>query len=235
MIRLIGLDADDTLWHNEIVYREAKVALGRILARFADPPQTHEHLNRNEVRNVEVYGYGIKSFTFSMLETAAELSRGGLTSADIEAILGLGRAMLLREVEPIAHVGETLAALAPTMPLALLTKGDLAEQTRKINRSGWASLFRHVHVVADKTLTVYRDFLAQANVSPADFLMVGNSLRSDILPVLELGGHAAYIPHPLTWDHESAAMPSTENGRFHLLTDIRDVLPLVAGLTSRGP
>ena len=235
MICLIGFDADDTLWHNEIVYREAKQALGQLLARFADPLQTHEHLNRNEVRNVGVYGYGIKSFTFSMLETAVQLSHGGLTSADIEAILDLGRTMLQRDVEPIAHVGETLAALAPTMPLAFLTKGDLAEQTRKIDRSGWAELFRHVHVVADKTLTVYRDFLAEANVSPAEFLMVGNSLRSDILPVLELGGHAAYIPHPLTWDHESAAMPSTKDGRFRLLTDIRDVLPLVASLTSPAP
>ena len=235
MIRLIGFDADDTLWHNEIVYREAKQALCRILARFADPLQTDEHLNRKEVRNVGVYGYGIKSFTFSMLETAVELSRGGLTSADIEAILGLGRGMLHRDVEPIAHVGETLAALAPGIPLALLTKGDLAEQTRKIDRSGWAELFRHVQVVADKTLGMYRDFLAQASVSPANFLMVGNSLRSDILPVLELGGHAAYIPHPLTWDHESAATPSADNRRFHLLTSIRDVLPLVASLTSRGP
>ena len=235
MIRLIGFDADDTLWHNEIVYREAKGALGQLLARFADPLQTHEQLNRNELRNVGVYGYGIKSFTFSMLETAVEISRGGLTSADIETILGLGRAMLQRDVEPIAHVGETLAALAAATPLALLTKGDLAEQTRKISRSGWAELFRYVQVVADKTLSVYRDFLAQANVSPADFLMVGNSLRSDILPVLELGGQAAYIPHPLTWDHESAAMPSADNSRFHPLTDIRDVVPLVASLTSRGP
>ncbi len=209
-----------------------QASLGRILVRFADPSQTLDELDRTEVRNVDTYGYGIKSFTFSMLETAVAISRGGLTSADTQAILDLGRAMLRRDVEPMPYVGETLAALAPGVPLALLTKGDLAEQMRKIERSGWADLFRHKHVVADKTLRMYRDFLARVELPAADFLMVGNSLRSDVLPVLELGGHAAYIPHPLTWDHESAEMPSTDSGRFHVLTDIREVLPLVTRLTS---
>jgi len=230
MIRLIGLDADDTLWHNEIIYREAKEALANLLAPFAEPRRTLEHLDHAEVENVGVYGYGIKSFTFSMLETAVELSGGGLTAAHTQAILGLGRAMLAREVQPIPGVAETVASLAQCLPLALITKGDLAEQTRKIEQSGWREMFRYVHIVADKTLSMYRAFLAQVGVAPQAFLMVGNSMRSDILPVLELGGHAALVPHPLTWDHESADMPACDDGRFHPLEDIRDVLPLATRL-----
>jgi len=230
MIRLIGFDADDTLWHNEIIYREAKEALASLLTPFAEASRTLAHLDHAEVENVGVYGYGIKSFTFSMLETAVELSGGGLTGSHIQAILGLGRAMLAREVEPISYVAETVACLAQRVPLALLTKGDLAEQTHKIERSGWRELFRYVHVVADKTLPMYRAFLAQVDVAPQAFLMVGNSMRSDILPVLELGGHAAFVPHPLTWAHESADRPSSDDGHFHPLADIRDVLPLAARL-----
>jgi putative hydrolase of the HAD superfamily len=226
MIQLVGLDADDTLWHNEVVYHEAKEALTGILSSLADPQQTRAVLDRTEVRNVGLYGYGIKSFTFSMLETAVELAHGALNASHIEAILDLGRAMLARDVQPMAYVAETLTALAERVPLGLLTKGDLAEQTHKIEHSGWKDLFRQIHIVADKNPTVYRTFLAQAGVDPRHFLMVGNSMRSDILPVLDLGGHAAFVPHPLTWGHESAAAP-IGNGRFHPLEDIRGVLPLL--------
>ncbi len=227
MIRFVGLDADDTLWHNEVVYHEAKETLTEILSSFADPQQTRAVLDRIEVRNVDVYGYGIKSFTFSMLETGVELAGGALNGSQIDAILDLGRAMLAREVQPMPYVAEMLAVLAERVPLGLLTKGDLAEQTRKIEHSGWKDLFRLVQIVVDKDPAVYRAFLAQAGVEPEHFLMVGNSMRSDILPVLDLGGHAAFVPHPLTWGHESAAAPSRENGRFHPLDDIRGVLPLL--------
>jgi putative hydrolase of the HAD superfamily len=227
MIHFVGLDADDTLWHNEVVYHEARDALAEILSPFADLQQIQAVLDRIEVRNVAVYGYGIKSFTFSMLESAVDLARGTLSASQVSAILGLGRSMLAREVQPMAYVAETLAALAERVPLGLLTKGDLAEQTHKIDHSGWRDYFRLVHIVADKTRPVYRTFLAQAGVEAEHFLMVGNSMRSDILPVLDLGGHAAFVPHPLTWAHESAAAPSSEDGRFHPLDDIRGVLPLL--------
>ena len=205
MLHTIAFDADDTLWHNETHYTRAKQAFGALLAHHAAPQQAILRLDEIENANVALYGYGIKSFTLSMIETALELAHGALTGTDLSAILAVGREMLTHNVILFEHAAEMLAALAQRYPLMLITKGDTAEQSAKIERSGLADYFRIIEIVGDKTPAVYRALLERHYLRPEGFLMVGNSLKSDILPVLEIGGRAVYIPYAHTWAHEHVA------------------------------
>jgi putative hydrolase of the HAD superfamily len=206
----IGFDADDTLWENETHYHAAK---GRFAALFS-PAQSEEHalavLDEIEVRNVEVYGYGIKSYSLSMLEAAARLATGPLEPALLDALLAIAKDMLRTPVQLIDGVVEVLGQLAPRYRLVLLTKGDLFEQQAKIRRSGIADCFGFIRVLHEKTPEVYQEVLHDVGVPAGEFVMVGNSLRSDVLPALAIGARAVFIPHALTWSHEHiqpAAMP----------------------------
>jgi putative hydrolase of the HAD superfamily len=199
---VIALDADDTLWDNEYLYSEAKKKFIRLLSECEQADECERRLDEIEMENVRHYGYGIKSFILSMIQAALELSEAGVAAEKISAILGFAREMLSAEVRLIDGVGETLASLAQVHPLMLITKGDPSEQMRKIDDSGLGVYFRWVEVVADKSPAVYRSILARYGISPERFLMVGNSLRSDILPVLEIGGHAVLVPYANTWVHE---------------------------------
>ena len=198
----IGFDADDTLWENEIHYHAAKRRFAALLSGTQPEAQALAVLDEIEVRNVEVYGYGIKSFGLSMLEAAARLASGPLEPALLSSLLAIAKDMLRAPVELIDGVVEVLDRLAPHYHLVLLTKGDLFEQEAKIRRSGIADRFGLVRVLHEKTAEVYRQVLRDAAVPPEEFLMVGNSLRSDVLPALAIGARAAFIPHALTWSHE---------------------------------
>jgi putative hydrolase of the HAD superfamily len=199
----IGFDADDTLWHNEYLYRQTRQRFIDLLEECAGSEVCSQRLDDLETHNVRYYGYGIKSFILSMIEAAIELSEGQLAAEKISTILGFARDMLSAEVRLMDGVGETLAALAQQTPLVLITKGDPAEQKRKIDDSGLGGYFRWVEIVHDKTPETYRLILERCGVPPERFLMVGNSLRSDILPVLRLGGQAVLIPYADTWAHET--------------------------------
>jgi putative hydrolase of the HAD superfamily len=205
MIETIGLDADDTLWHNEPLYHLAKMTFSKILADYGEPQEIKAWLDKTEVRNIEYYGYGIKSFSLSMIEAATDISKGQVTGNEISEITAIAKKMLKAPVELIDCAKNTLDKLSTDYDLMLITKGDLFEQERKIDLSGISGYFRYLEVVGEKSEASYRKLLGQYNLDPARFMMVGNSLRSDILPVIHIGGQAVYIPNELTWFHENAS------------------------------
>jgi putative hydrolase of the HAD superfamily len=205
MIDIIGLDADDTLWHNEQLYHQAKKKFSQVMAKYSSSQVASLHLDQTEVRNIEHFGYGIKSFTLSMIETAVEVSNGQVEGEVIGELITVAKQMLSAEVELVEGAQETLARLSPSYDLMLITKGDSYEQERKIDRSGIAHHFLYLEVVGEKSEASYRKILGQYNLNPSRFLMVGNSLRSDILPVVRIGGKGVYIPNDQTWFHENAS------------------------------
>lgn len=226
-IRVIGFDADDTLWHNETIFERVHERYRALLARYHDAATVDRTLLATEMRNLELYGYGVKGFTLSCIETAIELTHGKISAEEVRTILQLGREMLDHPVELLDGVPEVLAQVAPTHPLLLITKGDLLDQQRKLAKSGLAPHFRGIEIVSEKDPRTYAEILERRNVTPAEFLMVGNSLKSDILPVLELGASGLHIPYHLTWAHERATARPAATGRFHEATSIRALLPLL--------
>src|SRR6266540_2913917 len=186
MFDVIAFDADDTLWHNEPIYRGAQRQVLDILAHYHDQEWIERRMYETEIRNLEHYGYGIKGFTLSMIETAIELTRE----------------MFKAPVELLDGVEETLTKLAASHELMLITKGDLFEQQAKIARSGLSGHFGKIEIVPVKIRETYQSIVARHEISPDRFLMVGNSIRSDVLPVIEMGGRAVHIPYETTWEHE---------------------------------
>jgi putative hydrolase of the HAD superfamily len=198
---VIAFDADDTLWQTEIYYQQASERCLHLISDLPGAPAAQRGLAEVEVRNVNWYGYGIKSFTLSMIETAVESSGGTLSADVLRSILDLGREMLRRDVVLFEHARATLAQAHDLM---LITKGDLMEQEDKILRSGLAGFFSRVEILADKTPLAYRKILDHYGIPVDKFVMVGNALKSDVLPVIELGATAVYIPCENTWAHERA-------------------------------
>lgn len=214
---LIAFDADDTLWHNERLYVDAQARFAQLLAHYHSPEWVSERLYQTETRNLQHFGYGIKAFALSMIETSIELTEGRISGQDIRVIVDLAKAMLNAEVELLGFVRETLDQLAKRYPLMVITKGDLLDQESKMSRSGLQGYFRHVEVVSQKTPETYARLLARHAIEARRFLMIGNSLRSDILPILELGGSAIHIPYETTWLHEMADPPPVgQPGYFRL-------------------
>lgn len=216
-IEVVGLDADDTLWLNESFFADAQATLGEILAPWGGEDVLARH-DATERRNLELFGYGVKGFTLSMIETALEISGGRITGREVAALLELGKEMLRHPVELLPGVADTVAALADSHRLVLITKGDLNHQEQKVARSGLADRFERVEIVSEKDEATYRAVLARVGVAPGQFCMVGNSVRSDVLPVLAIGGHAVHIPYSITWSHE-------------VVDDHRDTFPTLAAIT----
>lgn len=232
---IIAFDADDTLWQNERLYARAQSNLRSLLGHYVDEQRINASLYQTEMRNLEHFGYGIKAFALSMIETAIQLTDGRVSAPDIQRIIDSAREMILADIEVIEHVPETLAALADSHALMLITKGDLLDQERKIERSALGEYFRYVEIVSDKSRETYRAILARHDTRAGQFLMVGNSLRSDILPVLELGSTAVYIPHELTWAHESGDVPEPNRHGFHRLEHIGQLPELINRLENEQP
>ncbi len=232
MFDVIAFDADDTLWCNERDYRRAAARLQALLAPDHDAATVEQTLYETEMRNMAGYGYGLKAFTLSLIETAVSLSNGHLPHETIRALLDGAKEMIAAPVELLPGVKETLDALAPSYPLMVITKGDLLDQERKLARSGLANYFAHFEVVSHKTPDVYAAILRQHAIPAARFIMVGNSLRSDVLPVVEIGGTAVYTPHHLTWDHEADVDPRHDPNGYYELDDIRDLPTLLQQISS---
>ncbi len=224
---VIGFDADDTLWHNEVIFERVHVRYRELLGRYHDAKTVDQTLFATEMRNLELYGYGIKGFMLSAIETAIELTQGQISADEIRTLIGLGREMLQHPVELLAGVREVLPALAATHRLLLITKGDLRDQERKLAKSGLASYFAGVEIVSEKNEAAYERVLQRHQINPDDFLMVGNSLKSDILPVLALGGSGAHIPYPLLWEHERTVHLPDAPGRFFELKHLGELTALV--------
>ena len=224
---VIAFDADDTLWHSESLYAAAQEEYRRLLAPYAETETIDRMLHQTETRNLATYGYGIKGFALSMIEAALELSQQRVTGNEVQHVLDLAKRMLNTEVELLEGVTEIIAQLAATYPLMLITKGDLAHQAAKIEQSGLKPYFHSIEIVADKTSQSYAALLARHHIEPSRFLMIGNSLRSDILPVLEIGGQAVHIPYAITWAHEHADVLPDQQGRYHEIEHIRQLPTLL--------
>jgi putative hydrolase of the HAD superfamily len=217
MFDLIAFDADDTLWHNETLYARAQDRFMRLLESYHSREWIEQRLYETEMRNLRHFGYGIKAFMLSMIETAIELTEGRIDGNEIRQIVEAGKEMLQAEVQLFEGVEKTLEALSDSYPLMIITKGDLLDQHSKIERSGISGYFQFFEVISDKTRESYSAILNKHKVDPARFLMVGNSLRSDILPVLELGGTAVFVPYSLTWAHEAVVDQEVNSERyFHI-------------------
>jgi putative hydrolase of the HAD superfamily len=210
---LIGVDADDTLWHNEPVFRLTHERFNTLLRDFADPPAIEAKLEEVERRNLATYGYGAKGFTLSMIETALEVSDTRVAPAVLREILEAGREMMKHPHEPLPGVEDALKGLADRGRLILVTKGDLFHQEMKLAASGLGSYFSGVEIVSEKTPEVYSRVFARHGGRAEDAVMAGNSVKSDVLPMLAAGGYAALVPYPLVWSHEAADPPS-DHPRF---------------------
>ncbi|HEX8655371.1 MAG TPA: HAD family hydrolase [Allosphingosinicella sp.] len=221
-IALICLDADDTLWHNEAFFRSTFGRFAGLLADFAPADALQRQLDETEHRNLGAYGYGAKGFILSMLETAADVAGDALDPATVRAILALGRDMLAHPLEPLAGVVDALPALAERAPLVLVTKGDLHHQEAKLAASGFGAWFTGVEIVSNKRPETYARIFERYGAEPARAVMAGNSVRSDILPVLEAGAWAALIPFELVWSHEAAEAP-VGHPRYRELASIADL------------
>lgn len=232
MITAIGFDADDTLWHSETIFEDYHRRFQTLLARYHDPKTVESALYATEMRNLDLFGYGVKSFALSSIETAIELTRGTIPADELRALIQMAKEMLAHPVELLDGAAETIAALAADYRLIVITKGDLRHQERKFQRSGLAVHVPHCDVVSEKDNATYARILARHGIAPENFLMVGNSMRSDILPIIELGGHAVHIPYPLIWAHENVPAPA-DCPRFHALASLRELPALLAQL--RGP
>jgi putative hydrolase of the HAD superfamily len=229
-IKILAFDGDDTLWHNETHFHLTQQALRDLLLKHAPDADVENRLFATEMANLGLYGYGIKSFTLSMLETAIEVTEGRIPASDLEVILGWGKRMLQEPTELLEGVSEALRDASERYDLMLITKGDLFDQESKLARSGLADLFSGVEILSDKTVDSYRSVISRRGITPQEFVMVGNSLRSDVLPVVQMGGRAVHIPYHLTWQHEHLDDESLPAGGWHRLQRIAELGPLLASL-----
>lgn len=234
----IAFDADDTLWRNEDIFIHAQDEFIRLLSPYHDDNYIRSHLNEVQIKNLEHFGYGIKGFTLSMIETAIELTEGRVTGNEIHEIIQLAKCMLASPVELLPNVSQVLADLQGKYRLMVITKGDLLDQESKLARSGIADVFDAIEVVSDKTSDVYQQILQRHKIAAEEFLMVGNSLKSDILPVLDVGGQALHIPYHSTWDHElvteSTLLHYPQLGALRDISQLTDWLSAVSSNTEKA-
>src|SRR3990167_1214409 len=228
-ITTVGLDADDTLWHNETLFRLTHKRFTDLLSPYCDATTLEARLAETEQRNLRLYGYGVKGFTLSRIETARELPEGAAASSVIREILSAGREMLTEPVEPLPGVDQALARLSERYRLVLITKGDLLHQEQKLAASGLGDLFAAVEIVSEKDADTYRRVFARHGTGPEQAVMAGNSVRSDVVPALDAGCWGALIPYPLVWAHEAASAPS-DHPRYVELGSISDLPAWVDGL-----
>lgn len=224
----LAFDADDTLWHNEAFFRGTQTRFAELMAPFCETNHLEQRLLAAEQRNLERYGYGIKGFTLSMIETAVEVSDARVDGKVIEQLLAMGRDMLNHPVDVLDGVREVLEEYHGVADLIVITKGDLIDQERKVAQSGLGDFFDSVEIVSEKTQAIYQRIFAERDTARA--MMIGNSIKSDILPALDAGVWAAYVPHDLTWELEIAPEP-VDHARYHRLDSIADLPKLVAKLS----
>ncbi len=227
--RVIAFDADDTLWHNETIFEDVHERYRALLATYHDRATVDRTLFATEMRNLELYGYGVKGFMLSAIETAIELTEGKISASEIRTLIQLGQGMLSHPVELLDGVADVVQRVASRYELLLITKGDLRDQQRKLTKSGLGSFFAKVEIVSEKNEASYAEIFRDHGVAAEEVLMVGNSLKSDIVPVLALGGSAAHVPYHLTWAHETVEQHPQAEGRFFELKSIRE-LPALVGV-----
>ncbi|MEQ9168069.1 MAG: HAD family hydrolase [Fulvivirga sp.] len=223
-IKVVAFDADDTLWVNENYFREAEGEFVKLMSIYGSEEDTMKVLFEIEMQNLGIYGFGIKGFMLAMTEAAGRISKGKVTSTEIDKILDLGKAMLNKPVELLDKVEDILKKVQQKYKVILATKGDLLDQQRKLEKSGLEKYFHHIEVMSDKKVKDYQKLIKHLDIRPEEFLMVGNSLKSDILPVIEIGGKAIYVPYEITWLHEQAAPEDQHNDKYVEVAKLHKVL-----------
>ncbi|HSG36185.1 MAG TPA: HAD family hydrolase [Paracoccaceae bacterium] len=223
----IAFDADDTLWENEQFFQATKTDFTELLSDYVEPDHLDQRLTAAEMRNLARYGYGIKGFTLSMIETAIEVTESRVPTQTIAEVLRMGREMLDHPIELLPHVKDCLESLGSEPDIILITKGDLLHQEQKLAQSGLGDYFDAVEIVSEKTPEIYQRIFARRDRPRA--MMVGNSMRSDVLPAIAAGAWGTYVPHDLTWDHERAEAPAN-TARFHEIAHLGELAPLIASL-----
>lgn len=225
-IKVIAFDADDTLWVNETYFRDVEHKFAQLLSAYETENTIDQELFKMEMKNLSIYGYGIKGFVLSMIESAIELSNGKISNQVLSEIIGLGKDMIEKPVELLDGIEEVLEKLSKKYRLLVLTKGDLLDQERKLEKSGLSKYFHHVEVMSDKKEKNYKDLLAHLEIDVNEFLMIGNSLRSDVLPIINIGGKAIHVPFHTTWQHETVS-PHEESDEYDVVKNITEVLQYV--------
>ena len=231
-IKTIGFDADDTLWVNETYFRKAEETFAALLEGYETKNKIDQELFKMEMQNLPLYGYGIKGFMLSMIEAAMEISNNALPPSILTAILNIGKKMIHHPVALLDGVEQVLKTLNGKYRLIVLTKGDLLDQERKLEKSGLEKYFHHVEVLSDKKEGNYQNLLTHLNIKTSEFLMIGNSLKSDVLPLVGIGAQAIHIPFHTTWQHEEVPEEEQNKQKQYLtLTNISAVLPyLIQGM-----
>ena len=226
-IKVIGFDADDTLWVNETYFRDAEEAFGKLLSKYETLNKIDQELFKMEMKNLPLYGYGVKGFVLSMVEMAIELSNEKVSNQVIREILDIGKEMINKPVELLDGVEKVLKSLSKNFRLILATKGDLLDQERKLEKSGLLDYFHHIEVLSDKKESNYSKLLNHLDIKPSEFLMVGNSLRSDVLPLINIKAHAIHVPFHTTWLHEEVHESETNGMKYKTVASLLDILPLI--------
>ena len=226
-VKVIGFDADDTLWINETYFREAEKDFSKLLSRYETVNKIDQELYKKEIKNLEIYGYGVKGFVLSMIEMAVEISNHNVSNKTIEAILNIGKDMINKPVILLKGVENVLNILSKEYRLILVTKGDLLDQERKLNKSGLIDYFHHIEVVSDKKEENYLKLLTHLDIIPSEFLMVGNSLKSDVLPLINIGAHSMHVPFHTTWIHEDVSDIEQTTNNYLTVNNLSDILKVL--------
>ena len=225
-LKVIAFDADDTLWVNEPYFRETEELFCNMLEDFLPHHSTNKELYKTEIGNLDLLGYGSKSFIISMIETALNITQGSINQDMIQRIIDLGKEQLQKPVVLLEGVEEVLSSLYGKIRLVMATKGELKEQEAKLIKSGLEHYFHHIEIVSEKNEQSYEKLINHLDVKPEEFLMIGNSVKSDILPVLSLGGNAIHVPYHTTWEFERVDI-KIENSRFNHVEKMKDILNLL--------
>jgi putative hydrolase of the HAD superfamily len=222
-LKVIAFDADDTLWVNEPYFRQTEERFYELLSGYSSQHTLERELLKTEIENLAIYGYGIKGFVLSMIETALRVTNNTLNAAAVEKILNLGKQMLDQPIELLDGVEDVLLTLKDKYRLVVATKGDLLDQERKLKKSGIGHYFHHIEIMSEKDDANYLKLIKHLDIRPDELQMVGNSLKSDILPVLNIGGYAVHVPYHITWAHEHVE-DNIDNEKFKSVVGIRDIL-----------
>jgi putative hydrolase of the HAD superfamily len=223
-IKVIGFDADDTLWVNETYFREAEEEAGKLLSHYETLNKIDQELFKMEIKNLPTYGYGVKGFMLSMIELAIELSNGSVSNEIISKMLDIGKNMIHKPIELLGGVENVLKTLSKDYKLIVATKGDLLDQERKLEKSGLIDYFHHIEVLSEKKEENYSKLLKHLDIQPSEFLMVGNSLKSDILPLVNIGSEAIHVPFHTTWEHEKVTEKQTNGAEYKTVESLSEIL-----------
>jgi len=225
-IKVIAFDADDTLWVNETYFREAEEEFAELLSKYETKNKIDQELFKTEIRNLSQYGYGVKGFILSMIECALEISNNQIQQKTIEAILNIGKNMLEKPIELLVGIEDVLKNLQGKYKLIVATKGDLLDQERKLEKSNLLKYFHHIEVMSDKKEKDYIKLIEHLDIKPSQFLMIGNSLKSDVLPLIKIGAAAIHVPFHTTWVHEEVSEQQSARVTYKTVSNIKDVIAL---------